>query len=391
MKLRFWRILGIICIFYSLTCSNILNDGKCEVRKANYQAAILMEAETRQILFEKDAHKNWPPASLAKMMLILIIIEKVDAGEIKLTDSVNVSADASRIGGSQVYLKQGEVFPLEEMMKAVAIVSANDACHAVAEYMSGSVEGFVEMMNERAKELKMTDTYYYNVHGLPPSQGQGEDTTSAYDCAILACELLKHPKVLEWTSTQQTTFRNGKLVMNNTNALLKSFRGADGLKTGSYSSAGFNMVVTAEREGTRFISVVLGAPTSKIRFAEAGQLLSNGFNIYQKRVLLKKGDVASQEVTIIDGKVKKIKPVAASDLIVFVKRVSRSPELSEGEADGITVQFNGVSEMKAPVPKGASFGSIAAKLGDKTLYAVDAIANEDVKKADFWWKLFHWK
>lgn len=273
---------GIVAIGVIVACSSTLADDRSvcgNIPSPCYQAAILMEASTGHILHEEHAHKKRPPASLVKMMLMLLVVENVEAGHIGWTDSVKVSAAASRIGGAQVYLKQGEVFPLEELMKAIAIRSANDAAYAVAEYVSGSVQDFVKIMNERAGELNMADTHYYNVHGLPPRQDQEGNVTSAYDCTLLARELLKYPKVLEWTSTQRTTFRNGNSVLKNTNALIGSFPGADGLKTGFSLSSGFNMVATAEREGTRLVAVVLGAPTSQIRFAEARQLLSNGFDI----------------------------------------------------------------------------------------------------------------
>lgn len=280
MEPKLLQILEILWIAYSSVCSNALADpshGDRPVSPPRYQAALLMDARTEHLLFEENGYKSWAPASLVKMMLMLLVVENVEAGHIHWTDSVRASADASRIGGSQVYLKQGEVFPLEELMKAIAIVSANDAGYAVAEYVAGSVEDFVQRMNKRAEELNMAHTRYYNVHGLPPRKGQEGNVTTAYECAILAHELLKHPKVLEWTSTRRTTFRNGTFVLKNTNALIGSFQGADGLKTGFYASSGFNIVATAERNGTRCIAVVLGAPTSTIRSAEARRLLSHGF------------------------------------------------------------------------------------------------------------------
>lgn len=286
MKLNLSLVLGIVWILSLVQCRSMQADDSAPASKnsrTTCQAELLMEAKTGQVLLEENAHKTWKPASLVKMMLILLVAEHVEEGKIDWSDSVRVSAAASKMGGSQVYLKQGEVFPLEELMKAIAIGSANDASYAVGECVAGTAERFVEMMNERARQLGMHDTRYYNVHGLPAGRGKKDNVTSAFDCAILARELLKHPKILEWTSTKTTTFRNGTLDLRNTNSLIGSFPGADGLKTGFFSSSGFNIVATAEREGRRFIAVVLGSPSSKLRFSEAKRLLTHGFGVPANR------------------------------------------------------------------------------------------------------------
>ena len=245
------------------------------------RAEVLMEAGSGRLLAEHHARMTWAPASLVKMMVMLIVVEDVRAGKIDWRDRVRVSARASQMGGSQVYLKEGEVFPLEELMMAIAVGSANDASYAVAEHVAGDVGAFIERMNERARRLGMTGTRYANVHGLPALRDHEGNVTCAYDLAVLARELVRHPKVLEWTSTPQYPFRDETFVLRTTNALIGSFPGADGLKTGHLSSSGFNLVATAEQEGIRLIAVVLGASTNRDRTAESRRLLSSGFDYFQ--------------------------------------------------------------------------------------------------------------
>lgn len=286
MKMNLSLVLSIATALSLSQCTHLFADDAAppgKTSRTTCQAELLMDAQTGKVLLEENAHRLWKPASLVKMMLMLLIVEHVQDGVIDWGDSVVVSAAASRMGGSQVYLKQGEVFTLEELMKAVTIGSANDASYAVGEYVAGSVEKFVQMMNERAHQLGMHDTRYTNVHGLPAGKGKKDNVTSAFDCAVLARELLKHPKIFEWTSAEKTTFRNGTLTLRNTNSLIGSYPGADGLKTGYISSCGFNIVATAEREGRRFIAVVLGSPASKLRFGEAKRLLTHGFSTIASR------------------------------------------------------------------------------------------------------------
>jgi D-alanyl-D-alanine carboxypeptidase (penicillin-binding protein 5/6) len=250
---------------------------KPKARSRPYAAAILVEARSGESLFAHEPHRPWAPASLVKMMLALVAIEKVKARDAALEDSVPAPREAGRFGGAVVGLEPGERFPLREMMKAIVIHSANDAAVAVAEHLAGSAEAFVGLMNRRATELGMKRTRYATVHGLPSAKGREPDVTSAYDTAILARELLKHPEILGWASKPVESFGEGRLALKNTNELIGSYPGADGLKTGSHRAAGFNLVATAERDGSRFVAVVFGAPTSRARFAEAARLLDLGF------------------------------------------------------------------------------------------------------------------
>jgi serine-type D-Ala-D-Ala carboxypeptidase (penicillin-binding protein 5/6) len=350
-----------------------------EDNQPQYTAALLMEARTGQILFEQDIHKPWPPASLTKMMLMLLVMERVKQGAMKLDDPVEVSARASKMGGSQVYLKQGERFTLEEMMKAIVIHSANDASEAVAEKIAGDADAFVVMMNQRAQELGLKDTKYFNAHGLPPEKGQQPDVTSAYDTALLARELVKYPDILRWSSTPKDSFRDGRFVLENTNHLIGHFPGADGLKTGSYHEAGFNLAATAERDGMRLISVTMGSPTNKIRFREGARLLTMGFAEYKVLTVLKPGDTVPQEVRIKGGQVKTIHAVAGGPAQILVKRTDEKAVKS-------SIQLT--SPMWAPLKKGDKVGEVTLTLGDKSLGKVTLVTNEDIVQSNIIWRLW---
>lgn len=243
-----------------------------------YAAAVLMDAASAKVLFAREPQKPWPPASLVKMMLALVAIEKVKAKAVALEEPIAAPRSAVKVGGALVGLEPGQRFPLREMLKAIVIHSANDAAVAVAERLAGSPEAFVELMNRRAAELGMKRTRYATVHGLP-AKGHSSDVTSAYDTAILARELLGHPEIVSWTSKPAERFGEGGFLLTNTNELIGKYPGANGLKTGAHRAAGFNLAATAERDGIRLVAVILGAPTSRARFAEAARLLDLGFEM----------------------------------------------------------------------------------------------------------------
>src|SRR5208282_729861 len=266
-----------------------------------YSAACVLEPVTGTVIFEANDHTPWPTASLAKMMLMLIVAEKLHDGALKLSDNVTTSRKAAEMGGSQVYLKEGETFPLDDMMKAVVVHSANDAAVAVAEYLAGSTEAFVVMMNQKAAALGMKDSHYYSVHGLPPARGQSADVASAYDQAILARELLKYPDVIRWSSIDTAPFRAGTFILRNTNHLVRTYPGCDGLKTGFYDKAGFNVVATAKRGDLRLVAVVLGSQHKLTNFKEAAEMLSQGFLNYEMRSVAKKGMPVAQSVAVTDA------------------------------------------------------------------------------------------
>jgi D-alanyl-D-alanine carboxypeptidase (penicillin-binding protein 5/6) len=247
--------------------------------KSPYQGAILLDAATGKVLFEDAADSRGFPASMLKLMDLLIILEKIDRKEISLADKVTVTAAASTMGGSQVYLKENEVFSVEDLLYALVVQSANDAAVALAIHVSGSKEAFVELMNQRAKELGMTSTTFHSVHGLPPGAGQKADESTPRDMALLSRKLLERKDVLKYTATRERTFRpdaKEPFIMRTHNGLVGTFEGCDGLKTGYFRAAGYGIAATAERNGKRVIAVVLGSVDKKTRDAKARDLLARG-------------------------------------------------------------------------------------------------------------------
>ena len=230
-----------------------------------YEAYAVADAETGTVLEGLNIQLAWPQASLTKIMLACVVIDKIESGELRLTDRVTASKNSEKMGGTQVFLKAGETFTLEELMQAALVESANDAAYAVAEYAAGSSAAFVDLMNRKAQSLGMTSTVFHCVHGLPPSKGGSDNMTSCTDMIRLAQEVLKHPKILEWTAIERTTFRSGTLVISNHNKLLGKMPEVDGIKTGYTRRAGFNIVATGKRGDKRLIVVVLGSPESKTR------------------------------------------------------------------------------------------------------------------------------
>ena len=274
-----------------------------------YKAYIVVEANTGKVIEGENIDAKRPPASITKLMVACIVMEKLATGAVKLTDQIIVSKNASNIGGSQVYLKEGETFTLEELMKAMMIHSANDAAYAISEHVAGSIDEMVRLMNEKAKILGLNNTEFHSVHGLPPEKGEKEDLTTCNDLAMLAREILKYPKIIEWTGTITDSFRNGKFVLSNTNKLLTKFPGTDGLKTGYYYESGFNIVATAKKDELRFIVVVMGSPSGKIRDDVAMEKLKKAFSQYKILNIVKKGEVIDKDVFLVDGKYRKIKGV----------------------------------------------------------------------------------
>jgi serine-type D-Ala-D-Ala carboxypeptidase (penicillin-binding protein 5/6) len=339
-----------------------------------YSEACVLEPTTGTVIFESpNSHAPWPTASLAKMMLMLIVAEKIHDGSLKLTDNITTSAKAAEMGGSQVYLKEGETFSLDDMMKAVVVHSANDASVAVAEYIAGSTEAFVVMMNQQAAAIGMKDSHYYSVHGLPPAKGQQPDVASAYDQAILARELLKYPDVIRWASIDTAPFRAGTFILRNTNHLVRTYPGCDGLKTGFYDKAGFNVVATAKRNDLRLVAVVLGSQHKLTNFKEASEMLSQGFLNYQIDQVAKKGAPIAQSVAVTDADTASIKPVWGSDAGVFVKR--------GGANNGIKVDYNLPPSVAAPVKAGQQIGTANVTAEGKSVATIALLAPSDVAKS----------
>jgi D-alanyl-D-alanine carboxypeptidase (penicillin-binding protein 5/6) len=254
-----------------------------KMARSPYVGAIVVDAETGEVLFEDAADRKTYPASVVKMMDLLLVLEAVERGEIALDDAVRVTAEAAKTGGSQVYLKENEVLVVEDLLYALMIQSANDAAVALAIHVGGSRDAFVGRMNARATQLGMTSTRFTSPHGLPPSAGQDPDLTTARDISKLARALLGRPGAIRYTSTKTYAIRSGQFVMRSHNSLLESFPGCDGLKTGYFSAAGFSIAATASRGGKRMIAVVLGSESSKLRDQKTRDLLNLGFTLATER------------------------------------------------------------------------------------------------------------
>jgi D-alanyl-D-alanine carboxypeptidase (penicillin-binding protein 5/6) len=306
------------------------------------------------------------------MMLMLLVAKKIADGSLKLTDKVATSATAAKMGGSQVYLKPGETFTLEEMMQAVVVHSANDATYAVGEFIGGSADACVQMMNQEAAALGLKNTHYYSVHGLPPAPGEQADVSSAYDLAVIARELVTYPEILRWSAIDTTGFRNGTFELRNTNHLVRTFPGCDGLKTGFYDQAGFNVVATARRNGLRLIAVVLGSPRKEENFDSAATLMSQGFLNYEMREVAKKGTPIAQAVTVKDGAIGSIRPVWAADATVFMKR--------DAQKQSYTINYKLPATIVAPIKAGQPIGTGEVIVEGKPQQAIAVIAPADVAR-----------
>lgn len=338
-------------------------------------AWITINAATGDVLASQEPDRPGAPASMTKMMLALLVMEAIRDGQLKLTDPIPTSPLASKMGGSQVYLKQGEAFPVEDMMAALLIGSANDAAVALAERLAGSVPGAVRRMNERAAVLKLASTRFASVHGLPPGPGQEGDVTTPRDMARLSQELVKFPEILRWTSTPEAPFRQGAFVLQNSNHLIGRFPGADGLKTGHFREAGYSVTATATRGNLRLITVVMGAPTNRARFEEAARLLEEGFSRYVEVVVAKAGAPLQTEIHLPRAN-GAFRPVTGSDVRVLVLREQK---------DAIRTSVDVQAGLRAPLAKGQAVGTLVARIGDREIVRAPVVTPAGIPRAFFWW------
>lgn len=331
------------------------------------ESAMLIEEDTGTILYTKNEHTKLRPASVTKVMTLLLIMEALDEGKITLNDKVPCSAKANSMGGSQIWLDQTEELTVHEMLKAICIVSANDCTVAMAEFLSGSEEAFVEKMNARAKELGMNDTTYKNSHGID-EEGH---LTSAYDIAILSRELSKnHPKIHEYTKIWMDTLRDGKSQLVNTNKLVRFYSGCTGLKTGSTSLAGFNLSATATRNDLKLIAVVMKGENSQKRFDDAKTLLDYGFANYSSKQLCKRGDILTK-IPIEKAKKKEAEIIIGEDKYALVGKGSGNEILTE------TIMQEKIS---APLEYNDKVGEIVYKLNDEEIARVSLMTNEKIDR-----------
>lgn len=338
----------------------------------NAKSALLMDAATGTVLFEKNAHEALAPASVTKIMTMLLIMEAIDSDSIGYDDMVTASESAAAKGGSQVYLKAGEQMAVSEMLKSIAVSSANDCACAMAEHLSGSEGAFVDRMNERARELGMEDTHFVNCTGLDDSPEAARHRTSAYDIALMSRELLtRHPDIKKYTTIWMDTIRNGAFGLSNTNKLIRFYPGATGLKTGFTSGAGYCLSATAQREGMELIAVTMGCESAKIRNAACKQLLDYGFANFAL-VSPDLEDVPS--VPVVLGKEKDVSLELSGARQLLIPKAKKA---------GITQSVSLEESAAAPVEKGAVLGTLTVKSGGETLLEIPLSAAKAVEKLTF--------
>lgn len=371
MRKHFIKLLlsiSIIIIFLG----NSISSAEMQPFDVDAKAAILMDASTGTILYEKNIHEKLPPASVTKIMTMLLAMESIDSNAISLDDKVVISERASSMGGTQIYIEPGETKTVEELIKAIAIRSANDASVAIAEYIAGTEELFVEKMNKRAQELGMKNTHFVNTNGLP-AEGH---VTSAYDIALMSQELLKHTEIQKWLTTWMDTVEVGKKNKSiqelvNTNKLIRTYKGITGIKTGSTSEAKYCLSASATRGDNTFIAVILAAPTSAIRFSEATKLLDYGFaNFNTVKIAAKDSSLGT--VLVDKGKVTEVNVVPINDLKVLVRK---------GEESNIKKEIILPQSVKAPIIKGEKIGEIIITLDGKEIAKSNIVSGDDVPKA----------
>ena len=340
------------------------------------KSGILMDVATGTVLWESNAHERLAPASVTKVMTMLLIMEAVDSGKIALTDTVTASEAASAKGGSQVYLKVGETMSVSEMLKCIAVSSANDCACAMAEHIAGSEEAFVGMMNARAQELGMKDTSFVNCTGLDDGPNASEHKTSAHDIALMSRELLKnHPGIKKYTTIWMDTIRDGSFGLSNTNKLVRFYQGATGLKTGFTSGAGYCLSATAQREDLELIAVIMGADTGASRNAACKQLLDYGFANY---ALVSPELTETPDVPVTLGKASSVGLRLGENGQILIDK---------GQKSSVTTRIRLQEPVDAPVSQGQRLGTMEILVGEQILSEIPLVAAEAVPRLT-WGDLF---
>ena len=344
-------------------------------------SAVLIEQNTGKVLYNHNMHEKLRPASVTKVMTILLIMEAIDSGKIQYTDKVPCSEKAASMGGSQIWLDTKEELTVDEMLKAICVVSANDCTVAMAEFLGGSEESFVAQMNEKAKKLGMNDTTFKNSHGID----EDGHVTSAYDIALMSRELMKnHPDITKYTTIWMDTLRDGKSELVSTNKLIRNYTGATGLKTGSTSLALYNLSATATRNNMSLVAVIMRAPTTAIRFSEAKQLLDYGFNKYQYKEFGKKGDLV--ETIPVSKGIKNNVDLILEDTAGCI--------IEKGQEKNIKQTISFEKKLIAPIEKNQKIGEITFELDNKQITKINIVAKNNVNKISTWnmitFVLAHW-
>lgn len=358
-------ICFFIACFMSLTGVTVLAEGETELA-VNAKSAILMEASTGRVLYESAPDERLPIASVTKVMTMLLIMEEIDSGRMTLDDMVSVSENAMSYGGSTMFLETGEQLSVNDMLKGIAVASANDGCVAMAEHIAGSESAFVDMMNARSAELGMENTHFMNTNGLD----EDNHFSSARDVALMSRELIKHEKIFDYTTIWTDELRGGKFQLANTNKLVRFYDGANGLKTGSTSKALCCLSATAKRDDMQLIGVILGAPTSAERFSSARAMLDYGFSHYGVKKLIREGD-ALENAEVKKGVKESVGAVSGGDCSLLMEK-TKNGEVTEE----LVMQEN----LTAPVEKGQEIGKIKFTLGGETVGEVPVVAAEEVAK-----------
>ena len=358
-------ICFFICVCFMMQSVVVFAEGNTDLG-LNAKSAILMEESTGNILYESNPDERLPIASVTKVMTMLLIMEAVDSGKISLDDMVTVSENAMSYGGSTMFLETGEQLTVNDMLKGIAVASANDGCVAMAEHLAGSESAFVDMMNEKAKELGMENTHFMNTNGLD----EDDHYSSARDVAIMSRELMKHETIFNYTSIWMDTLRGGKFQLANTNKLIRFYDGANGLKTGSTSKALCCLSAAAKRNDMQLIAVVLGAPTSAERFASAKSLLDYGFANYAVNTQITAGDEV-QKIAVEKGVDKEVGVVAGDSCSTLVKK---------GQEDNITKEIKIDETITAPIEAGQKIGTMTISRDGEVIAGIDLNASSTVEK-----------
>lgn len=333
----------------------------------NVGSAVLIEQNSGQVLYNQNMHEKLKPASVTKVMTILLIMEAIDSGKLSYTDKIPCSEKAAGMGGSQIWLDVREELTVDEMLKAICVVSANDCTVAMAEYLAGSEEAFVNQMNAKAKELGMNDTTFKNCHGID----EDGHVTSAYDIALMSRELLtKHPSITKYTTIYMDSLRDGKSSLVNTNKLVRNYKGATGLKTGSTSVALYNLSASATRNDLSLIAVIMKVPTSPIRFAEAQKLLDYGFNNFEYKKLANKNDLI-KEISVDKGIENSVNAILENDSGVLIQK---------GQNKDIVQSVQLTDSINAPVYAGQVLGNVTYSLNGNEIGKVNIVAEKSVGK-----------
>ena len=336
------------------------------------KSALLMDAATGTVLYEKDPHVPLAPASVTKVMTMLLIMEAIDSGKLTWEETVTTSETAAAKGGSQIFLKVGETMSVTDMVKSIAVSSANDCACAMAEHLAGSETAFVEMMNHRAQELGMKNTHFVNCTGLDDGEGTAEHRTSAYDIALMSAELLlKHPDIKKYTTIWMDSVRDGTFGLSNTNKMVRFYRDCTGLKTGFTSGAGYCLSASAKRDGMELIAVVMGAETSQKRFAACKSMLDHGFANYA---------LIWPETEPITVPVK----LGTAETVQGVPAQSQPILIDKSQKNQVTIQVDREALVSAPVSKGQRLGTVTVKSGEQVLTQIPMVAREPIPRLRFW-------